>query len=499
MSDPLQPRKIPSGRRPPTGGGEIVTRSPEGPWRGAALLLLVLSVAAVLVLTLRPAGPGSALGVPPLCLTCGDAPLANAVRNVVLFLPAGIALGLLVGRVLPVALAALALTLGIETAQLFIPGRNPLLVDVLANGSGGALGGWIGIHLPRLVSPPARVARRLAPGSAILACLLLLLSGWLLSPAPPSRELAVSLAPLGPPPAEAEPTTADPRPRILQARIGSEELAHGPHPDTPRLAAGVRALLRPPTGPAGGVDPQVPAATGTTLVLDFLPGPPVPPGRHEPARTTLFRIHSGADGREALRVHLLPSGGLAVSPPSRSRAFGLDHPRLHWADALAGLDPADPVRLVLRSATGQDGDPSGGTRQGWCVELALPGTGAGATRSPAPTAPTDPRIRCRRAPDPTLGWSLLLWPPMSGRAEVLLGTLFLLGLLLPAAWWSPGRGMAAGTLLAPGAILLLLPLLLPGIALPHPATWIAFGAAGAAALPRGQSRSRSTGRSTGQT
>ncbi|TVP76015.1 MAG: hypothetical protein EA352_06710, partial [Gemmatimonadales bacterium] len=92
--------------------------------------------------------------------------------------------------------------------------------------------------------------------------------------------------------------------------------------------------------------------------------------------------------------------------------------------------------------------------------------------------------RCRRRADPTLGWSLLLWSPALARWEVLLGSLLLLGLLAPALWWSPSRGMAAGTLLPPVLALALLPLLLPGIGLPHPATWIVAGLAGAAALLR---------------
>ncbi|TVP79185.1 MAG: VanZ family protein, partial [Gemmatimonadales bacterium] len=226
-------------------------------------MALGLAVAAILVLTLRPAGPGSHLGVHPLCLACGDVPLANAVRNVVLFVPAGVALGFLLGRVLPVALAALALTLGIEAAQFVVPGRNPLLVDVLTNATGGALGGWLGVHLPRILAPPPRLATRLAAAGSLAATAVLARAGWLLAPVPPERELAVSLAPLGPPPAEAEPTAEDPRPRVLEARLvssppgsaspGPERLRHGPHPDSPALARAVRGLVG--GWGAGGLSP----------------------------------------------------------------------------------------------------------------------------------------------------------------------------------------------------------------------------------------------------
>lgn len=107
-------------------------------WIGWPLTLFVLL--AILRLTLSPAGQDQVIPEDFLCLLCGEAGLANLLRNVLLFVPLGIGLGLLIRSPVRAWLPTLLLTLTIEVTQIFIPGRNPLLVDVLANAGGGALG-----------------------------------------------------------------------------------------------------------------------------------------------------------------------------------------------------------------------------------------------------------------------------------------------------------------------------------------------------------------------
>src|SRR5690606_38714249 len=95
----------------------------------------------VLLLTLMPHEPSSEpLG--PGCLICGRRAVADAILNIGLFVPLGVGLGA-VGVALAGALAGgILLSVAIEAAQLWIPGRFASSADVLTNGSGVILG-WL--------------------------------------------------------------------------------------------------------------------------------------------------------------------------------------------------------------------------------------------------------------------------------------------------------------------------------------------------------------------
>ena len=99
---------------------------------------VAVSLLAILVATLTPIG-----GAPQpisLCLLCGDRGVADALRNVILFVPFGMAAsrcGLRDARVM--ATAAL-LSLAVESAQIWIPGRDASLGDVVFNSMGAAVG-----------------------------------------------------------------------------------------------------------------------------------------------------------------------------------------------------------------------------------------------------------------------------------------------------------------------------------------------------------------------
>ena len=65
------------------------------PGRGLRLVLGILWLGAVAAIT-RPAGRAPRFGapvIPSMCLFCGDRGAADAVLNVVLFLPLGLVLG----------------------------------------------------------------------------------------------------------------------------------------------------------------------------------------------------------------------------------------------------------------------------------------------------------------------------------------------------------------------------------------------------------------------
>ena len=128
-----------------------------------AALLLVLLVA--VVLTLTPDAPMRGLFefheslarlVSRVTLGQTDVSVeeAEALANVLLFVPIGFLLRLALPRAWSSLLlaAATAGSLGIEVVQfLLLPGRTPSLVDVLTNGGGTAIGLVVGVDVQRLV------------------------------------------------------------------------------------------------------------------------------------------------------------------------------------------------------------------------------------------------------------------------------------------------------------------------------------------------------------
>jgi hypothetical protein len=83
-----------------------------------------------------------------------DFDLADAARNIVMYVPLGCLLGLMVRSRNPWTLSALALAVvavsaAFETAQLFVPSRFPSVDDLIFNTLGGALGVWLGFGLQR--------------------------------------------------------------------------------------------------------------------------------------------------------------------------------------------------------------------------------------------------------------------------------------------------------------------------------------------------------------
>jgi VanZ family protein len=142
--------------------------------------LLVVALACVAVLTLTPT-PGSEAG--PRFAVLGS--LADLLRNLALFVPAGAALAL---RGAPARLAwrgGLALAIGIELAQLAIPGRATSPDDALANALGAGLGhAWV-TSAPRWLRPAPAAARRLELAACAVFAAAVVLTGVLTQPALP--------------------------------------------------------------------------------------------------------------------------------------------------------------------------------------------------------------------------------------------------------------------------------------------------------------------------
>jgi len=109
-------------------------------------LLLGYLALVVGVLVLAPFHPQAPTFDRILLFPGGVQGRADILMNVALFVPLGFLLERSLG-VTRTALLGVLVSLGIETAQLFLPGRWSTLSDVVANG----LGGWIGAMGSRLV------------------------------------------------------------------------------------------------------------------------------------------------------------------------------------------------------------------------------------------------------------------------------------------------------------------------------------------------------------
>jgi hypothetical protein len=143
---------------------------------------LAAVIALILAVTLPPSGEGARTAAITSCLVCGTRGMADAILNVVLFVPFGIAAAATL-RSGPRAVAGGALFSAlIEIAQLGISGRDPSLGDLLFN-TLGALGGVMVFQAaPRWIRPGRAAAERLSLSAAAVVVALFVLTGWLLQP-----------------------------------------------------------------------------------------------------------------------------------------------------------------------------------------------------------------------------------------------------------------------------------------------------------------------------
>jgi hypothetical protein len=97
----------------------------------------------------------------PRLIPFQDSSAGDVVRNIILFIPLGVLIGLWLGRRLGqgpwrAILVLAAISVSFETLQLFIPVRSPSIDDVIANTVGGALG----VLFVRRLSASAAAARK---------------------------------------------------------------------------------------------------------------------------------------------------------------------------------------------------------------------------------------------------------------------------------------------------------------------------------------------------
>jgi len=400
---------------------------------GIALTVIVALVIAWFTLNSAPREVETVRRLPFACLYgCGGEALRDAVLNVVMFMPLGLALALWLSP-LRAWLITVGATLFIEFAQhQWLVGRDASLRDILSNSLGGALGVALVLRWTWLVFPRRRISALLG-GAALAGWLLIVgLSALAARPSLPRTDYWGQWAPvLG--------QFAIYGGRVLEARVNDWPLPDGRVQDSPALRRrllgdSVLIIARVVSGPPP--DDPAPIASifdGDEREIAFL-------GQsHE---DLVFRIRTGYAGAE------LRSGMLAL-PRFPGRAVG---------DTVTLTGGLVRGRYLLRAESG-----------GAVAELVIP-LSAG------------------------WGWTGLLPFGHVVWAHAPLVTALWLGvLLLPAGYWL-GRGCGAGAGLAGLALTTILGLavLAPAAGLPLAAAseflgsglgaaagWLAGRAAGA--------------------
>ena len=197
--------------------------------RRLVLFVYALAVTFILVATLRPAGREAFEGW-SLCIICPSG-ATEAVQNLLLFVPFGIATSFGALRPGVGIFLGFSLSLMVECAQMFIPGRDPNIGDLLFNTTGTALGWGLGTWIRALVLAPAREAWQYAVGAAAATLGALVTGAWLLQPA------------YGNPPYRVQHYGAGSG-AVLEAYLGDFPLRSGELPGAAALALATRGTLR---------------------------------------------------------------------------------------------------------------------------------------------------------------------------------------------------------------------------------------------------------------
>lgn len=366
-------------------------RAPSLSVRAASRALLVVTLVTIGALTLLPGSPEERTAPVTCVIACGDRGLADVILNLALFVPLGAALRGLGWRARAAFAAALAVTLAVESAQYFLPGREAGLSDVIAN----ALGGVLGYELARRARPRLAPSRRRSLSFLGVALGCWLATGRLLEPALPAGAYYGQWTP------ELERTEPY-LGLVLRADVGPLEIPDG------RLSAGddFRVLWR----------------ARRALHVAAVAGP------ETESYSPILRIVTER-GDEAIAVGA-EREDLVLRHWTKGRGWRLDNPDARLRGALRDVDAGDTVRVSVRPA---------GERV--CLSLSA-------------------RESCSLGGRVGSGWSLLLYPNgWPGWRYAALDVIWLLGLVLPVAFWAPSARFCA----AQGALLLSAAFLLPAV------------------------------------
>ena len=159
-------------------------------------LTLATVIIVILVATLTPVG-GKERQACSTCIGCGLRWFSDGILNIGLFSPLGIAAAWRARSgwsVWKAILGGALLSASIEVLQLFVPGRDPELLDILFNTIGAAVGAIIAFRPEIWILPSSRQSTRLLLGWSIFTMGLVIATGVLLSPAAEPRQPPAQVA-----------------------------------------------------------------------------------------------------------------------------------------------------------------------------------------------------------------------------------------------------------------------------------------------------------------
>ncbi len=272
---------------------------------------IALAVLAILAATLFPSSESEAPGWVS-CWVCGKRGVADIILNVVLFMPLGAALTLTGVRPWRIWLLGALFSAGIEYTQLFIPGRESSVADVISNSTGALAGCVVALVLARTVRDTKRPSPLYAVATSGLVLGVITGTGILLQPAFPASTYFGQLTP-------ALAGLEWYRGQVLEVSLDGVPLPSKRLADSPRirqlLSAGgtlrVRALARP---------------TATALA-------------------PLFRI---ADNRRREILLLGPDwDDLVFRYRPRAASWRLDRPDLRLAGAMRSVTRGDTLDVAV--------------------------------------------------------------------------------------------------------------------------------------------------------
>jgi hypothetical protein len=153
-----------------------------------------VALLAIAVLTLTP-DLTAGIQEPSLCLICGPRGGEDAFLNLLLFIPFGFGLRLRGISRWRAWVFTIATTVTVETLQIYIPGRDSTLGDVVMNSIGG-LAGIILCDSARIwLFPSVRQAKWLLVSGSMAWLALVALGGWSMKPWLPAGPYFAQLAP----------------------------------------------------------------------------------------------------------------------------------------------------------------------------------------------------------------------------------------------------------------------------------------------------------------
>jgi VanZ family protein len=362
----------------PTNTSEVAGPSPPErvlrPRHAITVGWALVSLLVIAVATLTPTA-GWERESANLCLLCGDQWAADVLSNVLLFAPLGASLAAMGVRRNRAFLLGALLSCAIELAQLWIPGRDSSVTDVLANSLGTLLGLAVAATAPVWLRPSAVAARRLsllwgAGASSVMAGAVLLFQ-----PSFPPRPYFGMWT----------PELANIqwyRGRVLAAHVGSAPVANGAIANAPAVRAAMVAR-----GP---------------IVVRAIAGPP--PGR-------LSELFGVTDDEQRNLVFLGPyRTDLVLHLRMRAALLGLEQPQLiRAAGLLQQVHRGDTVTVVATASKGTA-----------CLSV-------------------DAQRVCQRTPGAASGWRLVQsGDDLPGWLISTLDALWLIALALPLGYWPRG-------------------------------------------------------------